>query len=274
MASHFYIPRTDSSQAKSALGALDPPTSLEALATVRRYERGQAIYGQDDSAEFWYRVVSGLLRRFSIRPNGRRQIVDFLQPGDFFGFAGGDELHGFCVEAVAVGTVVASYPRGRAETLADSDPRVGRFIRQMTLSAINRLQGQICILGRTRAPEKVGSFLLQMTTRFADVDGARLVLPMSRYDIADYLSLSVETVSRAMTDLQDRGAIMLAGTRQVTIVRQDVLDDDGGDEPLATHETAARTLLLAGGPDRRSVKRQCGERVIRPCGSPAEQKVL
>jgi CRP/FNR family transcriptional regulator, nitrogen fixation regulation protein len=248
MASYFHIPSTDTSQAKGALGAVGPPASLEVLATVRRYERGQAIYGQDDSAEFWYRVVSGLLRRFSIRPSGRRQIVDFLQAGDFFGFAGGDELHGFCVEAVGIGTVVASYPRGRAEALADSDPRVGRFIRQMTLSAINRLQGQIRILGRTRAPEKVGSFLLDMTTRFAGVDGARLLLPMSRYDIADYLSLSVETVSRAMTDLQDRGAIMLAGTRQVTIVLHDVLDDDSGDEPLASRDTAARTLLLGGGP--------------------------
>jgi CRP/FNR family nitrogen fixation transcriptional regulator len=229
MASHFYSPRTDTSQAKGALGAVDPPASLEALATVRRYERGQAIYGQDDSAEFWYRVVSGLLRRFSIRPNGRRQIVGFLQAGDFFGFAGGDEVHGFCVEAVSVGTVVASYGRAHAEALADSDPRVGRFIREMTLSAISRLQGQIRVLGRTRAPEKVGSFLLDMTTRFAGVDGARLVLPMSRYDIADYLSLSVETVSRAITDLQDCGAITLAGTRQVTIVQHDALEDDRGD---------------------------------------------
>jgi CRP/FNR family transcriptional regulator len=143
MASYFRIPSTDTSQAKGAIGAGEPPASLEALATVRRYERGQAIYGQDDSAEFWYRVVSGLLRRFSIRPSGRRQIVDFLQAGDFFGFAGGDELHGFCVEAVAVGTVVASYPRARVETPADSDPRVGQFIRQRALSAIHRPQGQI-----------------------------------------------------------------------------------------------------------------------------------
>jgi CRP/FNR family nitrogen fixation transcriptional regulator len=247
MASYFHFPSTDTSQAKGAFGAVEPPASLEALATVRRYERGQAIYGQDDSAESWYRLVSGLLRRFSIRPNGRRQIVDFLQAGDFFGFAGGEELHGFCVEAVGIGTVVASYPRARSEALADSDPLVSRFIRQMTLSTISRLQGQIRILGRTRAPEKVGSFLLDMTTRFAGADGARLVLPMSRYDIADYLSLSVETVSRAMTDLQDRGAIMLAGTRQVTILHHDTLDDDGADEPLASKEVAARTLLLAGG---------------------------
>ncbi|MDB5406346.1 MAG: fixK [Rhodospirillales bacterium] len=86
----------------------------------------------------------------------------------------------------------------RVETLADSDPRVGQFIRQRALSAINRPQGQIRILGRTRAPEKVGSFLLDTARRFTGGAGGRLVLPMSRYDIADYLSLSVETVSRTM----------------------------------------------------------------------------
>jgi CRP-like cAMP-binding protein len=219
---------------------------------MRRCERGQAIYGQEESAEFWYRVVSGLLRRFSVRPSGRRQIVDFLQPGDFFGFAGGEELHGFCVEALAAGTIVACYPRARAEALADTDPVVGRFIRQRTLDAINRLQGQIRILGRTRAPEKVGSFLLDMTTRFAGKDGAgkdgaRLVLPMSRYDIADYLSLSVETVSRAMTDLQERGAIMLAGTRQVTIVLRETLDDDGHEEPPVPSSAIAGGAVLAAG---------------------------
>lgn len=230
MANSFCVPQQDPHPSRGVLVPANPPPSLEALATIRRCERGQAIYGQEESAEAWYRVVAGLLRRFSVRPSGRRQIVDFLQPGDFFGFAGGDENHGFCVEAVVAGTVVACYPRGRVEALADADPRVGRFIRRKALEAVNRLQGQIRILGRTRAPEKVGAFLLDMATRFAGRDGARLVLPMSRYDIADYLSLSVETVSRAMTELQESGAIMLAGTRQVTIVLRDTLEEEGCNE--------------------------------------------
>jgi CRP-like cAMP-binding protein len=206
----------------------DALTALDEVAVIRRCQRGQKIYGQEDPADCWYRVVSGLLRRFALRPNGRRQIVDFLLPGDFCGFAGGEEHHYFSVEAVMPDSVVACYPRWRVETLSDADPRVGQLIRQKAFDAIARLQCQVRILGRTRAPEKVGSFLLEMAARRARGPGDRFDLPMSRYDIADYLALSVETVSRAMTCLKRRGTIELAGTRQITIVDRDALQDTAG----------------------------------------------
>ena len=88
---------------------------------------------------------------------------------------------------------------------------------------MGRLQAQLRILGRTRAPEKVGSFLLDMAARCACGPTDNLVLPMSRYDIADYLALSVETVSRAITDLKQRRAIALAGARRLTIIDREVL---------------------------------------------------
>jgi CRP/FNR family transcriptional regulator, nitrogen fixation regulation protein len=208
----------------------DALAALDEVAVIRRCQRGQEIYGQEDPADCWYRVVSGLLRRFALRPNGRRQIVDFLLPGDFCGFAGGNEHHYFSVEAVMPDSVVACYPRRRVETLTEADPRVGQLIRQKAFDAIARLQCQVRILGRTRAPEKVGSFLLEMAARRARGPGDRFDLPMSRYDIADYLALSVETVSRALTCLKRRGTIELAGTRQITIVDHDALQDNAGDE--------------------------------------------
>jgi CRP/FNR family nitrogen fixation transcriptional regulator len=212
---------------------------LESLATIRRCHRGQEIYGQEDSAECWYSVVSGVLRRFAVRPDGRRQIMDFLLPGDFFGFAGGRRHHVFSVEALAT-VVVACYPRRRVEMLAACDPLVAQLIRQKTLDAMDRLQAQVRILGRTRAPEKVGSFLLDMASRCACGPTNKLVLPMSRYDIADYLALSVETVSRAMTDLKQRGAIALAGTRRVTIVDRGAFQDlDNDDLPARARTVAA-----------------------------------
>jgi CRP-like cAMP-binding protein len=203
---------------------------LDGVATVTRYRGGQEIYSQEDPADNWYRVVSGALRRFALRPDGRRQIVDFLLPGDWFGFAAGNDLHGFSVEAVMAGTAVACYPLRRLEMLAESDPRIGRELRSIAFGAISRLQHQILILGRTRAPERVGSFLMEMAVRCAYGTPDTIVLPMSRYDIADYLGLSVETVSRAMTGLKRRGAISMGGRRQVRIVDAQVLDDGDAGE--------------------------------------------
>ena len=218
---------------------------LESLATMKRCHLGQEIYGQEDSAECWYSVVSGVLRRFAVRPDGRRQITDFLLPDDFFGFASGRQYHVFAVEALTK-SVVACYPRRRIEMLAASNPPIAQLLRQKTFDAMGRLQAQLRILGRTRAPEKVGSFLLDMAGRCARGPSDTLVLPMSRYDIADYLALSVETVSRAMTDLQQRGAIALSGTRRVTIVDRRAFQEADNDDlpdrarPMAGTANGAR----------------------------------
>src|SRR5258708_33399923 len=108
---------------------------LEPLATIRRCHRGQEIYGQEDSAECWYNVVSGVLRRFAVRPDGRRQITDFLLPGDFFGFASGRRHHVFAVEALTR-SVVACYPRRRIEMLSSCDPLIGPLLRLTLLDAM------------------------------------------------------------------------------------------------------------------------------------------
>jgi CRP-like cAMP-binding protein len=242
---------------------------LEPLGTIRRCHRGQEIYGQEDSAACWYSVVSGVLRRFAVRPDGRRQITDFLLPGDFFGFAGGHQHHVFSVEALTKG-VVACYPRRRVEMLAACDPRVAQLIRQKTFDAIDRLQAQVRILGRTRAPEKVGSFLLDMATRCARGPTDNLVLPMSRYDIADYLALSVETVSRAMTDLKQRGAIALAGTRRVTIVDRDAFQDPDNDDVPAR----ARTIAAARAAGRSGRPRDSAWTVTRAISSVKRPTIL
>ncbi len=207
----------------------NPGDVLSTLAMTTRYGRGQEIYTQDHPAEHWYRVVSGAARRFTVQVNGRRQIVDFLLPGDFFGLASRN-VHLFAVEAIVEGTVVAAYPRERAEALADANPHLGREIRTVTAAEIARLQTRILILGRIGSLGKVSAFLLEMAERLssrtqASKTGDGILLPMSRYDIADYLTLSVETVSRALTSLKQRGAIRLVGTRRVKIIHYDALED-------------------------------------------------
>ncbi|MCU1279326.1 MAG: hypothetical protein JWM53_2872 [bacterium] len=258
------VERNEQCQDPPDLARRDPLQVLDSFATTRRCHRGQEIYGQEDPAGSWYRVIAGMLRRFSVRADGRRQIMDFLLPGDFFGFANGHEHHGCSVEAVAMGTVVACYPRRRAEMLADSDPRIGQFIRQKAFDAIVRLQAQIRTVSQTRAPEKVGSFLLDMAARGHCGAKDKFVLPMSRYDIADYLAVSVETVSRAMTDLKDRGAIALTGTRRVTIINRPALLEAESDEwPRMSRAVARRDVANGNG----KAPRDTAWRVVRSATS-------
>ena len=103
--------------------------------------------------------------------------------------------------------------------------QIAREIRKIAFAALLRLQAQLLILGRITALEKVGSFILEMAARLSDGDAHQVALPVSRYDIADYLGVSVETVSRSLSDLKHRGAIKLQGTRSVSIVDRDVLEE-------------------------------------------------
>jgi CRP/FNR family transcriptional regulator, nitrogen fixation regulation protein len=203
-------------------GPGSPPQSLDSLAVQMKCVRGQEIYKEDSPVESWYRIVSGVARRFSTRADGRRQIVDLLLPGDIFGF-GARGKHHFAVEAIADSTVVARYPRSRLEALADSDGRIARELRDASCEAMARLQALILNLGETTAEEKVGHFLVRMAQRLGCVPADRLVLPLSREDIADYLALSVETVSRSLTQLRRRGVIRMTGTRQITILDRNAL---------------------------------------------------
>jgi CRP/FNR family transcriptional regulator, nitrogen fixation regulation protein len=206
-----------------------PQETMESFATVVRYRRGQEIYRPEERADHWYRIVSGVARKCALLADGRRRIVDFLLPGDFFGLTARD-VRSFAVEAILDGTVVACYPRRPLERLADSDPQLGRRVRELALEASSRLLAQILILGRTTALGKVSSFILEMAQRSSDGEAAEAVmLPMSRYDIADYLALSAETVSRSLTSLKRRAAIRLIGSHRVRIVDREALQDWSND---------------------------------------------
>ncbi len=197
---------------------------IDHLATITRYHRGQEVCIQGERADYWYLVLSGAACRCVIRPDGRRQIVDLLLSGDFFGFTIGEE-YDFSIEAVAKGTILAAYPRRLVEAAADSDQDLSREIRRIAFEANSRLQAQLLILGRITAPEKLGSFILEMATRLSSGRSDSVALPITRCDIAEYLAVSVETVSRALTDLKQRGVITMSGTRVVKIIDRDGLEE-------------------------------------------------
>src|SRR3981189_1003257 len=212
---------------------------LASIAVVRKCHRGQEICGQGQPAEYWYRVTSGTARRCVAHPDGRRQIVELLLPGDFFGFTALNEYDS-TVEAVADDTIVASYPRRRVEVLGGVDPELFREIRQGMFEALSRLQAQLMILGRITATEKVSSFLLTMAERLSDQTLDRVDLTISRSDIADYLGLSVETVCRSLTSLKKRGLIAFSGPRSVRIIDRDALEEGGACDAYPKHLGARR----------------------------------
>jgi CRP/FNR family transcriptional regulator, nitrogen fixation regulation protein len=197
--------------------------SLQQLAIVARYDTDQPIYRYNDPAQYWFRIVAGAARKSALSGDGRRHIVDFLLPGDFFGFCATSGHH-FCVEATVAGSLVARYPRRSAERLADSDPQVAQHIRQATFESIARLQRLMFILAGSSALEKVGAFLLDMANRTGVEDTRSVCLPMSRSDIADYLAMAVETVSRTLTTLRARRAIAYRDARRVQICDRGVLE--------------------------------------------------
>jgi CRP/FNR family nitrogen fixation transcriptional regulator len=202
----------------------DAAAAIESLAAMTSCQRGQEIYGHEDSTEHWYRIVSGMARKSTLLIDGRRRILDFLLPGDFFGFSARNK-RAFDVEAVIDGTVIACYPRRLMERLADGDPEVNRQIRHMAFESISRLQSRVLILGRPTALNKVCAFLMEMANRSDEEQSEVIVLPMSRYDIADYLALSVETVSRTLTHLKQLRAIALTDKHRVTITNRKTLEE-------------------------------------------------
>ena len=200
-----------------------PLGSLESMSTVAQFAPGDLIYLSGDPADFWYRLLSGACRKCAYVLDGSRQIVDFLRPGDLFGYDAQD-VHSFSVEAMVSGTTVARYPRRSAERVADFDPQVARRIRELAFGSVLRVQRRLLILGRATALEKVSSFLLEMVDRFRTSPVGPVTLPMSRYDIADYLAMAAETVSRALTNLRERGVIRFDSVRCLQIPDRESLE--------------------------------------------------
>jgi CRP-like cAMP-binding protein len=186
--------------------------------------RGEEIHSWEGEGEYWHKVISGAAKFYVVLPGGRRQILDLLLPNDFLG-SSPYSPHYCTLEAVVNDTMIACYPRKSVEALARTNPEIGSQVQVMARDTVSRMQELILILGRTTAREKVGAFLLKMAERTSRLPTDRLILLTSRYDIAEYLALSVETVSRSLTDLRHGGLISLAGPRRVKIMDRHRLEE-------------------------------------------------
>ena len=193
-----------------------PPVLLQGL--ERSYEASATIYAQSDPADFIYRVVAGVVRTVTLRSDGRRTVHGFHLPGEIFGLAR-QKLHHCSAEAIGASRLM-QWPQRRLEAFAGSNTDAARELWASLLISRDRTAERFIYVMHGTAFEKLAYFLIDIACRMHADRGIQL--PMSRYDIADYLGLSSETVSRTFTAFRARGLISTKG-RQVRLLSDQIL---------------------------------------------------
>jgi CRP/FNR family transcriptional regulator, nitrogen fixation regulation protein len=205
--------RAPAATGKSVDAADDPLSeTMRLMGAVMSFARNNEIFGEDEPADYLYKVISGCVRTYRILSDGRRQITGFYLPGEVFGLAFGAE-HTESAEAIADSKVVV-LKRRALDGLADRDVAITRELFALTGRELGRVQDRILLLIKS-AQERVVGFLLEMAERLAAE--RTFDLPMSRQDIADYLGLTIETVSRTLTALEGAAAIEVGGSRRIVL---------------------------------------------------------
>ncbi|MBR0777243.1 helix-turn-helix domain-containing protein [Bradyrhizobium diazoefficiens] len=181
------------------------------------YKQRKEIYGEKEPAAYVYQVTKGAVRTYKLLSDGRRQIGAFHLAGDIFGLENG-ETHRFTAEAV-VDTTVRLIRRESLENAANKDAVVFLDLLSKTTRNLEQVENHLLLLGRKTSLERVAAFLLEMDQRSAAA--GVLSLPMSRRDIADYLGLTMETVSRSVSRLRQAGVLDFIGNTHREIVIHD-----------------------------------------------------
>jgi len=195
-----------------------PDATLALLGARLSFRRNAEIYAQEDPADFVYLILNGVVRTTRLSDDGRRQIGGFHHPGDMLGLEDGAE-HLFSAEALRDCTVLAISRRVlEAEAARNAD--ISRQLWTAGARQLRQVQSHLVHIGRKSAIERVAGVLKELVDRDArdEVD-----LPMSRQDIADYLSLTIETVSRMFSQLQARKVIALTGLRRMRVCDPEAL---------------------------------------------------
>lgn len=189
-----------------------PEGPLGLMGAPMRFARNSEIYGEDEPAEYLYQVISGAVRTYRMLDDGRRQIGAFYLPGDIFGVEAG-EVHLSSAEAISDAQVLV-VKRSAAMARAEHEKDLARQLWTLTLRELQRLHEHSMVLIKS-AEQRVAGFLLEMARRTPAAQS--IELPMSRQDIADYLGLTIETVSRTFTQLTQSGTIALETSRRILL---------------------------------------------------------
>lgn len=196
---------------------------LNAISDHRDFVAGEVLAREGDPATQLFNITAGAVRVHKLLPDGRRQIVGFMFPGDFLGLATGDR-YAFSAEAITAGSA-CRFSRKAYRQLLGEMPELETALLDRTASELRAAQDQMLLLGRKTAIERFASFLLDLSARDrrAGGEGLEIQLPMTRAEIADYLGLTTETVSRVTSRLKARQVIRLLTLHSLRITQLDEL---------------------------------------------------
>jgi len=178
--------------------------------TSRSIEAGKTFLHEGESATHFFTVMEGTVKLFKLLCDGRRAVTGFLFPGDIFGI-GSEDKYNYSAETVTP-VNLRRFPRRQLDRLYFNSPGLESQLLKLVSRELTAAQDQIMLLGRMTAHERAASFLLALACRQSR-DGGWIELAMSRTDIADYLGLTTETVSRVLNVLKGSGCIVLAGNK-------------------------------------------------------------
>lgn len=188
------------------------------------FGRKQEIFGEGEEARAVYCVMTGAVRSYKMLTDGRRQVSAFHLVGDLFGLAAGP-LYDQSAEAM-IETKVMVFSRRQLEACAQHDVNLAYDLWAAALRQLEHMRDHVLLLGRRSALERVAAFLAEIERSSGGSES--FVLPMTRRDIADYLGLTIETVSRVLTQLEAEGALIRVGARRIrlrhTVLREILCD--------------------------------------------------
>jgi CRP/FNR family transcriptional regulator len=193
--------------------------ALRGLGTMQRLQEGQTVFHEGDPARRVFMLTYGSLKIYTLLLDGRRQVTGFMFPGDFLGVAVDGE-YAFTIEALER-SELWWFSRDAFTRFVDQNPSIERELYHLSAHELAAAQQQMVLLGRKTAAERLASFffeLLERQERAGTGEGQILDLPMNRLDMADYLGLTKETVSRMLAELRSRGLIRLAAQNRVEVL--------------------------------------------------------
>ncbi len=191
-------------------------------ALIVPFDAGCEVVGEGDPTESYYLVMRGMFRAVKFTRDGRRQVFAFYMPGDICGLEP-DAVHKLTIEAVDE-AAMAILPRQACWARMNDDPRINAALFDGATRALTLSIDHMMMIGRSSAEERLAWFLCMLSARSSGPDAFVLDLAMQRQDIADYLGLTIETVSRTFTVFRDRGFLKLPRKRRVEIARPDALE--------------------------------------------------
>lgn len=206
---------------------------LSHIAKQRKFKAEQIIMSDDEPSDFFANIVSGTIKLTKLLPDGRQQIVGLQFAPDFLGRTYGAYMPYYAEAATDV--ELCSFPRKPFEEMLEEFPGLEHRLFKNTLDELDSAREWMLLLGRKTAKEKIASFLYMLAERAASIgcghspvpEAVRFTLPLTRADMADYLGLTIETVSRQITRLKTEGLIQVTSNREIIVPHLSALSQVG-----------------------------------------------